>query len=186
MEHVFELRNKLDATFDQESDRGCAILTVCLLESTISDLIGALLPDRFATAKQFMPRGRLSVGIANAYALGLIDDSLRDDLKALVEIRNIFAHRLLDGLSFESQSGPSRSAASGGGDEKKPRRRERRWPASNRSAVDAFTFRATLQPTRVSADFVKSERGQRRPPPCEGRRPTPVPNRSFRFEPSLG
>jgi hypothetical protein len=36
MTNTFELRNELDAEFDKESDRGCAILTLCLLEEALS------------------------------------------------------------------------------------------------------------------------------------------------------
>ncbi len=50
-----------------------------------------------------MPKGRLSLGISNAHRLGLIDDHVASTLKLLIEIRNQFAHGILENVSFRSQ-----------------------------------------------------------------------------------
>ena len=102
MTSAFEARNRLDAEFERESDRGCAILTLCVLEESLVKLFAALLPGGERDARHFMPKGRLSIGIANAHLLGLIDEPTRDNFKLLTEIRNAFAHGILGGVSFSS------------------------------------------------------------------------------------
>lgn len=102
MPTTFDLRNRLEAEFVGESDRGCAILTVCLLEEALAHLVGSLLPGGLADARQFIPKGRLSLGISNAHRLGLIDDAAASTLRLLIEIRNQFAHGLLENVSFRS------------------------------------------------------------------------------------
>ncbi|WP_185821649.1 hypothetical protein [Xanthomonas sp. GW] len=103
MTTTFDLRNRLDEEFSGESDRGCAILTVCLLEEGLAHLLGALLPGGLKDAKQFMPKGRLSMGIINSHRLGLISDEVASNLRLLIEIRNSFAHGILDNVSFRSE-----------------------------------------------------------------------------------
>lgn len=102
MTKVFTLRNNLDEEFRNESDRGCAILTLCLLEEALASLFAAFIPGGERDARQFMPKGRLSAGIANAHKLGLISDSMSYNFRILVEIRNSFAHGILNGLTFET------------------------------------------------------------------------------------
>jgi len=99
---TFDMRARLDAEFEGESDRGCAITTVSLLEEGLAHLIGRLLPGGLDDARHFMPKGRLSVGISNAHKLGLIDDAVASTLKLIVAIRNEFAHGVLECVSFES------------------------------------------------------------------------------------
>lgn len=102
MANTFEIRNRLDTEFEKESDRGCAILTLCVLEECLVELFAAFLPGGNHDARHFMPKGRLSAGIANAYMLGLIDESTRSNFKLLTDIRNMFAHGVLGGASFDS------------------------------------------------------------------------------------
>lgn len=104
MTNTFELRNELDAEFDKESDRGCAILTLCLLEEALSQVFAAFLPGGERHTRHFMPRGRLSVGIEHAHKLGLIGDANLATFKALLEIRNKFAHSILSDMSFTSDA----------------------------------------------------------------------------------
>lgn len=104
MTNTLDTRNRLNAELSKESDRGCAILSLCLLEESLAVLISALLPGGAADAKHFLPRGRLSTGIANAHKLGLIDNSTVATFKLLVEIRNIFAHGILTNVSFDTDS----------------------------------------------------------------------------------
>jgi len=104
MDNNFDLRNQLDREFEEESDRGCAVLTVCLLEEALARLFSKVLAGGERAAKHFMPKGRLSVGVANAHALGLLNDLAVDNFKLILEIRNIFAHKLLTNVSFRSEA----------------------------------------------------------------------------------
>lgn len=97
-----DLKNRLFAEFRAESDRGCAVLTVCLLEEALVKVFAKVLPSGNAGARTFMPRGRLSVGVGNAEALGLISEPHTTNLDLILKIRNAFAHKLMDGLTFET------------------------------------------------------------------------------------
>lgn len=97
-----DFRNLLNQEFNTESDRGCAILTVCLLEETLLSVFAKVLPAGKNSARDFMPPGRLSLGVSNAAALGLITEPEITNLKLILKIRNTFAHKLLDGLKFDS------------------------------------------------------------------------------------
>lgn len=101
MSEAFSSRNRLDKEFEDESDRGCAILSLCLLERSLAELFGAFLPGGDKDARHFMPKGRLSQGVANAHKLGLLTDSNVENFRLLTEIRNIFAHEVLSNISFQ-------------------------------------------------------------------------------------
>nr|WP_152029933.1 hypothetical protein [Pseudomonas sp. LPH1] len=103
MDRDSEFKAKLFKEFHNESDRGCAVLTVCLLEETLLKVFSKVLPGGEASAKISMPRGRLSAGVGNAEALGLITEPHTTNIKLILKIRNIFAHKLMAGLTFESQ-----------------------------------------------------------------------------------
>lgn len=85
-----------------ESDRGCAILIMCLLEESLRDLIKALLPSENAKIDRLAPKGALGIAIENAVLLGLLSERQGASFNALVKVRNKFAHGLLEGLSFDS------------------------------------------------------------------------------------
>jgi len=102
MSRTFALRNELSAELERESDRGCAILAVCFLEECLRCVFASVLPHGEAAAKHFVPRGRLSVGVGSAHKLGLINNSLHETFKLLIEIRNTFAHGVPSELTFES------------------------------------------------------------------------------------
>lgn len=106
-----DLKNRLFREFQSESDRGCAVLTVCLLEEMLANVFAKVLPEGRTAARDFMPRGRLSAGVKNARALGLLAEPNLTNLSLIIKIRNEFAHRLLDGLSFESTEIRSRCLA---------------------------------------------------------------------------
>lgn len=97
-----DYRNRLNQEFHTESDRGCAILTVCLIEEVLLSVFAKVLPAEKNSARDFMPPGRLSLGVSNAAALGLITEPEITNLKLILKIRNTFAHKLLDGLRFDS------------------------------------------------------------------------------------
>lgn len=97
-----EFRNRLNQEFRRESDRGCAILSACLIEEALLSVFSKVLPEGEKTSRQFMSRGRLTQGVKNAAALGLIREPLVGNLELIIKVRNVFAHKLLDGLTFES------------------------------------------------------------------------------------
>lgn len=100
MDHNF--RSRIHNEFASESDRGCAVLTVCLLEETLIKLFSKVLPDGDTLVHTFMPRGRLALGVDTAAALGLIPKPNLLNIKKILKVRNIFAHKLMEGLTFES------------------------------------------------------------------------------------
>lgn len=97
-----ELSNKLHKEFLAESDRGCAVLTVCLIEETLAALFEKVLPTKEVSARHFMPPGRLRQGLESAIALGLVTEPTATNIRLILSVRNTFAHKLLSGLSFES------------------------------------------------------------------------------------
>lgn len=87
--------------FALESDRGCAVLTICMLEEMLLDLIQARLPEcDKSELRNMAPYGRLSASVDNAYLLGVLCERDRSEFKRLIKIRNLFAHRPLSNLSF--------------------------------------------------------------------------------------
>jgi hypothetical protein len=102
MTYEIDFRNRLNQEFITESDRGCAILTVCLLEETLHDVFAKVLPKGKESARDFMPPGRLALGVRNAAALGLLSEPELSNIKLILKIRNAFAHKLLNGLKFDS------------------------------------------------------------------------------------
>lgn len=93
---------RFSGELQDESDRGCAILIVCLLEESLRDLIKALLPNENAKIDRLAPKGALGIAIENAVLLGLLSERQGASFSGLVKVRNRFAHGLLEGLSFDS------------------------------------------------------------------------------------
>jgi len=94
--------NQFMEVFSRESDRGVAVLSMCVLEERIRDGISARLghyADRMLAT--LAPRGRWSVMADSAWMLGLLSTADRNDLAILVDVRNRFAHRALHDLSFD-------------------------------------------------------------------------------------
>lgn len=88
--------------FGSESDRGCAVLVLCVLEDALIEAIKKRLPECDSDAlRQIAPYGRLSASVSNAYLIGVISHGERDELTRLIKIRNKFAHKALEGLSFD-------------------------------------------------------------------------------------
>ncbi|MEL7939451.1 hypothetical protein [Pseudomonas delhiensis] len=106
-----DFKIRLFKEFHNESDRGCAILTVCLLEESLKKVFAKALPNGVNSVQNFMPKGRLSVGVNNAEALGLLVESHATNIKSILKIRNIFAHKLMDGLTFESSEIKAKTAS---------------------------------------------------------------------------
>ena len=91
------------AEFREESDRGCAVLVMCVLEESLQDMFKALLANEGGTALANMaPPGGLKKILENAVSLGLLSERQRRSFKALADVRNKFAHRPLQKLTFET------------------------------------------------------------------------------------
>lgn len=102
MNDDYEVMNTLIDEFHAESDRGCAVLVMCVLEDFLLDAITKRLP---ASSKDMLrniaPPGRLSSTLSNAYLLGLVSTNERHEFEVLIKIRNKFAHAALQKLTFE-------------------------------------------------------------------------------------
>jgi hypothetical protein len=103
-----ELRNKLQGMghvaeeFHKESDRGCAVLVLCLLEEYLRDMIRAHLPGAPAKLGSFAKPGQLALATENAVLVGIITQRQADAFNALAKVRNKFAHGLFKGRTFET------------------------------------------------------------------------------------
>lgn len=94
--------------FKQESHRGCAVLVLCVLEESLHDLFRALIVSPEASLKSLAPPGQWRVALENAEALGLLTPNEVQCASQLVKIRNEFAHRPLEQLTFDAPTIKSR------------------------------------------------------------------------------
>lgn len=106
---VFENFSNFLEAFKGESDRGAAVLTLCVLEDALKEAITKRLPEPPSSKHQnavdnFSPKGRLSATIVNAYMLGVLSKLHLDNFSLLIEVRNKFAHHALSDLSFDDAS----------------------------------------------------------------------------------
>ncbi|MBP5969916.1 hypothetical protein [Pseudomonas iridis] len=95
--------------FKGESDRGAAVLTLCVLEEVLKEAIKRRLPDppnsKYKDAvDNFSPKGRLSASTVNAYMLGVLSKHHLDNFGLLIDVRNKFAHQALSDLSFDEKN----------------------------------------------------------------------------------
>lgn len=88
--------------FRTESDRGCAVLVMCVIEESLKALIGRVVVNQAEDWSHFAPRGRFAVTVESAYQLGVLSKKERSTLRHLINIRNAFAHRPMAALSFDS------------------------------------------------------------------------------------
>jgi mannitol operon repressor len=83
--------------FQEESDRGAALVGAALLDARLERLLLAhMLPGKAATnliRGRNAPLGTFSARISMCYVLGLITSAEKHDLNLIREIRNEFAHR---------------------------------------------------------------------------------------------
>ncbi len=88
--------------FHAESDRGCAVLVMCALEDDLLGAIARRLPEcNKDMIRNIAPLGRLSSTLNNAYLLGVVSASERDEFEILIKVRNKFAHDALRRLAFD-------------------------------------------------------------------------------------
>lgn len=93
--------------FQHESDRATAILGAAFLDEQLLQLLNEFLIDDETEVQELLnterPLGSFGPRIRAAYCMGLMPKEHFNDLKAIKEIRNKFAHQL-HGLSFEHES----------------------------------------------------------------------------------
>ncbi|WP_200286722.1 MltR family transcriptional regulator [Pantoea ananatis] len=92
--------------FNQESDRGAALLAASMLDESLQKIIESCLISN-SSAKQLIsgfnaPLGTFSARLKAAHALGLIMDHEFNEIDLIRKIRNEFGHGWMD-VSFESQ-----------------------------------------------------------------------------------
>ncbi len=89
--------------FGKETDRGLAIASVCYLDNTLEKLIKAAY-RKDQRIKILFKDNQILQSFYNkvciAYFSGLIPEAVYDDLKLLGEIRNRFAHSVLETVSL--------------------------------------------------------------------------------------
>ncbi|MFK3971145.1 hypothetical protein ACI2KS_10505 [Pseudomonas sp. NPDC087358] len=101
---AFEIFSRFQMEFETESDRGCAVLTLCVLEEQLVRSMKRRLPDipkkEAAQLYNFAPKGALSKSTVNAYLLGILTAEELKNFSLLINIRNEFAHKALTNLRF--------------------------------------------------------------------------------------
>lgn len=91
--------NQMVGSFHNESDRGAAILAGSFLENVLGHFLTSKVSEPSLADKLFGPVGPLSSfsqRIAVAYAFKLISKKQYQDLEAIRQARNHFAHHPLD------------------------------------------------------------------------------------------
>jgi len=102
-----EDREAFFKVFDRETDRGLAIASVCHLDDMLEKLIraayrkGPRIKILFKNNQILQP---FYNKICIAYFSGLMPEAVYDDLKLVGEIRNKFAHSVLETLSLNDVS----------------------------------------------------------------------------------
>ena len=93
--------------FDNQSDRGLAVLSVCFLDVMLESILERFfVQDETKTKFLFdpeQPLGTFSAKIKITHALGLISDRESKELNTIRKIRNKFAH-LISSISFDNNS----------------------------------------------------------------------------------
>lgn len=93
----------VNAELVDSSDRVAVLVGATILDMQLERLLRGFFVDDeqevnklIASANQSAPLSSFSARIRTAYCLGLIHKSERDDLSAIREIRNVFAHNILN------------------------------------------------------------------------------------------
>ena len=87
--------NSMFSSYENESDRAAAILVTCYIETYLEECLKFILVDDPSIDKLFKgtaPLSTLSARIDMAFALGIITEEIRKNLKNIGKIRNKFAH----------------------------------------------------------------------------------------------
>ncbi len=93
---------QFEEAFRAESDRGAAVLSLCVIEDLLHERINEIVGTHFPEMVRLLaPPGRWGVLADAAAMLGLLSPAERDDLKVLVTVRNRFAHKAMESLAFD-------------------------------------------------------------------------------------
>jgi len=79
-------------TLEEESHRGCAIIAMCMMEESLSDLYQSLLPEPTKRQLAHFTKGHLDTSLVRAMSLGLISADEKILYLKLAGIRDDFAH----------------------------------------------------------------------------------------------
>ena len=98
---VEDISPEFGRAFLQETDRGCVLLAVSLLDETVGELLAAYMPERpgIKKVRETLLKGALAplrsfyARIEAAYAFDLIPAKMRTDLHGYRSARNLMAHR---------------------------------------------------------------------------------------------
>ncbi|MCK4821777.1 hypothetical protein KA005_38780 [bacterium] len=92
--------------FQNETDRGAALIGAALIDNQLKDLLLSHLLDTDEASNLielgYAPLGTFSSRILATYCLGLITDLESKEFNTIRKTRNIFAHSL-HGISFDNQ-----------------------------------------------------------------------------------
>jgi DNA-binding MltR family transcriptional regulator len=101
VDHLGKALSSLNA----ESDRGMVLVGAAIIEERLADILISFLADNDSKEKVIgrpdAPLGTYSAKLNMAHALGLIDDSERNEMDLIRRIRNEFAHKW-DSVGFET------------------------------------------------------------------------------------
>lgn len=97
--------SKFAKEFQEESDRGAALVASSLLDERLKKILESFFTD-VSSSKDLLegfnaPLGTLSARISAAYALGLIQENEYQECNIIRRIRNEFGHKWKD-VSFDS------------------------------------------------------------------------------------
>ena len=79
--------------FQQETDRGVALVAAAFLDDVIKSTLRQAFVDDEAAVNDLLARGGFGGRVNLAYCMGLIKRTEYDDLKIILEIRNRFSHQ---------------------------------------------------------------------------------------------
>jgi DNA-binding MltR family transcriptional regulator len=104
--NLFSEINLFRQALNEETDRGCALMSAAFMEDRLGELIAALLVDDSKPVKEMLSfsgaLGTFSSRINMSYLLRLIPKNVYRELHLLRKIRNSFAHTA-SSLKFETE-----------------------------------------------------------------------------------
>jgi hypothetical protein len=95
--------------FEDETDRAAAVLGGSYLDAILEQVLRSWMPPNAEKTVDafFEPHGFLGTFGARknmAFALGIVDTEARDDIQRIANIRNFFAHHVLEADSFDNEA----------------------------------------------------------------------------------
>ena len=101
-----EYFNRFLREFQEETDRGAALVGAALLDQQLLDLLSSHLLDKKQSRELLQggtaPLGTFSARIKASYCLGLLTDLEHRELQLIRKVRNEFAHHV-HGLAFQTE-----------------------------------------------------------------------------------